>query len=252
MDNLGDGANYAFFNDVTYVLPKVPTLYTALTTGPAANDVAVYGANTNAFILQKDQTIELILNNNDPGKHPFHLHGHAFQLVYRSAEEAGPYVGNATAEYAQTPMRRDTVLVKPDGHVVLRFKADNPGVWLFHCHIEWHVSSGLVATMIEAPLDLQSSLQLPADHMAACKAAGTPTAGNAAGNTVDFYNLEGENTSVAPLPAGFTARGIVALVFSCLAAFMGLGFIVWYGVAPLGESEMAAAQSRIAQAGSTS
>jgi len=106
--------------------------------------------------------------------------------------------------------------------------------------------------MIEAPLSLQDSLQLPADHMAACKAAGTPTQGNAAGNAVDFYDLEGENTSVAPLPAGFTARGVVALVFSCVAAFMGLGFIVWYGVAPLGESEMAAAQSRISQAGMTS
>ena len=32
MENLGDGANYAAFNGITYVRPKVPTLFTALTT----------------------------------------------------------------------------------------------------------------------------------------------------------------------------------------------------------------------------
>ena len=76
-------------------------------------------------------------------------------------------------------------MVRPDGHYVIRFRSDNPGVrflpalavsptssiqyaaqlkltrdltpqvWLFHCHIEWHVDSGLIATIIEAPLELQ-------------------------------------------------------------------------------------------------
>lgn len=125
----------AFFNDVTYVEPKVPTLYTVLSTGNNATDPRIYGGNTNSFILEKDEVVEIILNNNDPGKHPFHLHGHAFQAVVRSEEEAGAYVSNET--FPQTPMRRDTILVRPNGNIVLRFKADNPGVWLFHCHIEW-------------------------------------------------------------------------------------------------------------------
>ena len=75
MDNLGDGANYAFFNDVSYVEPKVPTLYSVLTTGGAASNPLVYGSNTNAFVLEKDQVVEIVLNNDDAGKHPFHLHG---------------------------------------------------------------------------------------------------------------------------------------------------------------------------------
>jgi iron transport multicopper oxidase len=54
--------------------------------------------------------------------------------------------------------------------------------------------------------------------------------GNAAGNTLDLADLKGENTDAGRLPAGFEARGIVALVFSVLAAFMGLGVIVWYGL----------------------
>ena len=68
-------------------------------------------------------------------RHPFHLHGHAFQVVSRSEEEAGTYIDGG--DMPATPMRRDTVLVRPNGNLALRFKADNPGVWLFHCHIEW-------------------------------------------------------------------------------------------------------------------
>lgn len=82
--------------------------------------------------------------------------------------------------------------------------------------------------MIEAPLDLQASnLTIPQDHLAACAAQSIPTAGNAAGNTVDVFDLTGENLPPSPLPDGFTARGIVALVFSVVSAFLGLAVISW-------------------------
>ncbi|KAI9893282.1 MAG: hypothetical protein M1814_000411 [Vezdaea aestivalis] len=126
MDNLGDGANYAFFNDITFVQPKVPTLYTVLTTGETAMNPKVYGANTQAIILKKNEVVEIVLNNDDPGKHPFHLHGHEFQVVVRSDEEAGFYNGSGSVELPVTPMRRDTVMVRPQGNLVLRFRADNP------------------------------------------------------------------------------------------------------------------------------
>lgn len=29
------------------------------------------------------------------------------------------------------------------GYAVLRLRADNPGVWLFHCHILWHLATGM-------------------------------------------------------------------------------------------------------------
>lgn len=85
-----------------------------------------------------------------------------------------------------------------------------------------------MATMIEAPLELQKTLTIPQNHFDVCKAAGVPTTGNAAGNTEDLLDLSGENKSPAPLPAGFTARGIVALVFSCVSAFLGMAVISWY------------------------
>ena len=60
-----------------------------------------------------------------------------------------------------------------------------------------------------------------------------PTQGNAAGNTGDLLDLKGERAFPGPIPAGFQAKGIVALVFSCVAAFVGMGVIGWYGMAPI-------------------
>lgn len=94
-------------------------------------------------------------------------------------------------------------------------------------HIDWHMQQGLAATFIEAPLEMQKTLSVPDDHYAACKAAGVPYAGNAAANTKDVLNLSGQNKPAGPVPAGFTARGIVALVFSFIAAFVGLAAITW-------------------------
>ncbi|KAI9672072.1 MAG: hypothetical protein M1831_001885 [Alyxoria varia] len=247
MNNLGDGANYAFFNDITYTAPRVPSLYTALSTGEMASNPEIYGVNTNSFVLAHKQVVEIILNNDDPGKHPFHLHGHAFQVIARSAEEAGPYVHNET--FPQKPMRRDTVLVRPNGNFVIRFRSDNPGVWLFHCHIEWHVVSGLTVNFVEAPLELQKQLTVPDNHYQACREAETAYKGNAAGNTENLLDLNGNNLPPDPLPEGFTARGIVALVFSVISAFLGVAVIAWYGTAPLGKSGVAAAEKRIREAG---
>jgi iron transport multicopper oxidase len=114
----------AFFNDISYVQQKVPTLYTALTAGANATSPEVYGTNSNPFILQHNDVIEIVLNNFDPGRHPFHLHGHDFQAVVRSGEDAGSYAHNET--FPKVPMRRDVFMVRPNGNIVLRFRADNP------------------------------------------------------------------------------------------------------------------------------
>ncbi|KAH6656212.1 Cupredoxin [Truncatella angustata] len=234
MDNLGNGANYAFFNNITYTAPKVPTLYTALTTGDEATNPAVYGGYTNSFVLEQGQIVQIIVNNLDSGRHPFHLHGHAFQALYRSVDEAGTFEdSNVTeADYPAIPMRRDTLVLYPDGNIVIRFQANNPGIWLFHCHIEWHVSSGLIATFVEAPLELQKTLVIPEEHYDTCKTGGIPTAGNAAANTVNVLDLSGQNSAPDPLPEGFTTRGKVALAFSCLSGILGVLVVAWYGLAP--------------------
>ncbi|EHK48959.1 uncharacterized protein TrAtP1_000467 [Trichoderma atroviride] len=232
MDNLRDGKNYAFFDNITYTPPKVPTLYTALSTGDLANNPAVYGEFTRSFVLQKGEIVQIVVNNLDSGRHPVHLHGHAFQAIHRSEEEAGTFADENLSEsdFISVPMRRDTLVMWPNGNIVMRFKADNPGIWLFHCHLEWHVASGLLATFVEAPLDIQKQLTIPDDHLSVCDASKTLTKGNAAGNTVDFLDLSGQNKPPGTIPSGFTPRGIVALVFSCITGILGVIVVAWYGL----------------------
>jgi hypothetical protein len=43
-------------------------LYTVLSTGPNATDPVIYGSNTNAFVLAQNEVVEIVLNNDDPGK----------------------------------------------------------------------------------------------------------------------------------------------------------------------------------------
>lgn len=245
MDNLGDGVNYAFFNNITYTKPKLPPLMTALSAGENATNELVYGTNTHTYVLQDNDVIDIVLNNGDTGRHPFHLHGHVFQLIARGSavdDDDDPVTfadEEDNVEFPEYPMMRDTVYVEPQSYMVIRFKADNPGVWFFHCHIDWHLLQGLALVFVESPLQIQADSRqaLQEDVKKHCEMLDMPYKGNAAGNSKDYLDLTGQNVQVAPLPAGFTARGIVALVFSCIAGFLGIAMIAIYGMADIPDVE---------------
>lgn len=66
----------------------------------------------------------------------------------------------------------------------------NPGIWLLHCHIEWHIEAGLVMTFVEDPIELQAQgLVISQGMLDACSAQGIPTIGNAGGDSVNWLNL---------------------------------------------------------------
>lgn len=178
----------ACFNGQAYVPQLVPSLYTAATTGQDNSDPVVYGG-ANAYIAPSGHVIDIVINNLDTAIHPFHLHGHQFQVLERPAAGAGTFSGS-TGKFAAHPATKDTVSVNGNSYAVLRFRADNPGVWLFHCHIEWHVEMGLTATIVEAPEKLRGR-KFPGDHIEICKIQGLPVEGNAAGNTVNYTDTEG-------------------------------------------------------------
>ncbi len=81
-------------------------------------------------------------------------------------------------------MRRDTIDVPAGGSATLRIIADNPGAWFMHCHIEWHLESGLAIQLIEAPLVAQerSEGRVPSIMAEHCNAVGMRHTGNAAGH----------------------------------------------------------------------
>lgn len=142
-------------NDITFVNQTVLTLFSALywarKSGTVANDPRVYGRYSNLLVLQRGEVIEVVINNHDPGDHPFHLHGHNFQVLFRSSRGGGDFVYNATiteSSFTINPMRRDVINVPSKGSVLLRFEADNPGIWMFHCHLEWQVHDQARAMLI--------------------------------------------------------------------------------------------------------
>ena len=246
MEELANGLPYALLNNISYTMPKVPVIYTVLSAGDLVTNSQVYGEYTNPFILNHNDIIEVVLNNNDSGSHPFHLHGHNFQVIeryptygdsfysYADLSSPVPYNPNNHTAFPIYPARRDTFVLPPQGHFVIRFVADNPGVWLFHCHIDWHLSQGLASVFIEAPKLLQQRLTVPEDHYASCRAAGVQYTGNAAGNTDDFLDLSGVPSQPAVIPyGGFTARGIVAVVFAVLSAIMGIASLTVYGLSDI-------------------
>ncbi len=238
MDNLINGVNYAFFNNLTYVAPKVPTLTTVMTSGELADQATIYGSNTNTFVLNPNEVIDIVINNKDAGTHPFHLHGHVFQLIERSDEEE-PVIFDPSnhKERPQVPLKRDTVFVNGDGYAVLRFRADNPGVWFFHCHIDWHMIQGLALTIVESPLEIQKQNKLTDNYNKVCEDSKIATSGNAAGNSKEFLDLRGENVQPAIIRGVFTLKGYIAITIATLFGLAGITSIAIYGFSSLDPEE---------------
>ncbi|PIA15088.1 hypothetical protein COEREDRAFT_82292 [Coemansia reversa NRRL 1564] len=179
-------------NNITYAEPHIPTLYSALSLGSLAVDKDLYGIQSNTIVLKHNESIELVVYNPIRIPHPMHLHGHVFQLI-----EYGPVdprmvlsenregFSNQTAPIVRAseyPMERDTVVIPTMQYVKLRFRADNPGVWLFHCHMDIHFGMGMAMTFVEAPDVLQDTMVIPDSMTQMCVEQGIPTTGNAAGN----------------------------------------------------------------------
>ncbi|KAF9183243.1 hypothetical protein BGZ51_004165 [Haplosporangium sp. Z 767] len=137
-----------YMNDITYSGDAWrPTIMQNL------NESVIYEVDQHVMKIEKPGAIVQIIFQNSGGEHPFHLHGHVFQVV---AQGEGVYVEGKTPINAVNPLRRDTATVPRHGFTVVRFKADNPGVWALHCHIEWHVTTGLVMQFVELPNELRA------------------------------------------------------------------------------------------------
>jgi len=86
------------------------------------------------FILREGRRYRLVLRNRTDDAHPMHLHRHLFELI--------EIYGKATAG-----IMKDTVVVPKFGRAVVEFVADQPGLTLFHCHIQQHMDYGFKALL---------------------------------------------------------------------------------------------------------
>ncbi|CAL5189716.1 unnamed protein product [Lathyrus oleraceus] len=96
--------------------------------------------------------------------HPMHVHGHHFFVVGSGFGNFNPRTDPARFNLVDPPVR-NTIGTPPGGWVAIRFKADNPGIWFLHCHIDSHLSWGLAtALLVENGVGpLQSVIPPPPD-----------------------------------------------------------------------------------------
>jgi FtsP/CotA-like multicopper oxidase with cupredoxin domain len=87
--------------------------------------------------LHRDEPVRFVLSNPTGMDHPFHLHGHWFHVL-----------GRRGALNETDPPRKDNVNIPAHEDLVIQWVATNPGRWFFHCHIEWHLATGM-ARMID-------------------------------------------------------------------------------------------------------
>jgi FtsP/CotA-like multicopper oxidase with cupredoxin domain len=123
-----------------------------------------YPRSENLIFTNEDDGVWTywVIQNTSPLPHPMHLHGHDFLVL---GHGSGTFTtADADSLNFANPTRRDVTMLPANGYLILAFLADNPGNWLFHCHIAWHVSGGLAADFMERP-DEQAAL-ISADDLA--------------------------------------------------------------------------------------
>ncbi|KAL3718490.1 hypothetical protein ACJRO7_003598 [Eucalyptus globulus] len=121
-------------------------------TRPPANLNSTIG--NRVYQLRLNSTVDVVLQNanamkeNNSEIHPWHLHGHDFWVL-------GYGEGRFAAAEAEKhfnlddPPSKNTAAVYPYGWTAVRFVADNPGVWAFHCHVESHLHMGMGSVFAE-------------------------------------------------------------------------------------------------------
>ncbi|KAI3926878.1 hypothetical protein MKX01_032793 [Papaver californicum] len=161
-------------NNVSLVLPSTPYLgslkhnlkgafdnISPPETFSSNYDIRIPPVNPNStqssavYTIEFNTTVDVILQNtnalaaNVSEIHPWHLHGHDFWVLgygegKYSEEKHGKQLN------LKNPPLRNTVVSFPYGWTAIRFVADNPGVWAFHCHIEPHLHMGMGVIFAEA------------------------------------------------------------------------------------------------------
>ncbi|KIV81089.1 hypothetical protein PV11_08539 [Exophiala sideris] len=117
--------------------------------------------NANAWSYWVIQAVATIA---PPQPHPIHLHGHDFYVL---GADSGIYNDSQTLNYVNPP-RRDVAMLPAGGYLVIAFITDNPGAWLMHCHIAFHIGLGLGAQFLEEPDYIRSTLPIGQDWQQEC------------------------------------------------------------------------------------
>ncbi|MFD6941116.1 multicopper oxidase family protein [Streptomyces goshikiensis] len=81
--------------------------------------------------VKAGERVRIEFANSTPMWHPLHLHGHTFAL----------------GTGGQGGARKDTTIILPGQRLTVEFDADNPGLWMAHCHNVYHSESGMMTVL---------------------------------------------------------------------------------------------------------
>jgi len=89
------------------------------------------------FEVAKGDLVRIDLNNDSSSVHPMHLHGHHLTVLSRNGKPVSPW-------------STDTLLMLPHERYSVAFRANNPGLWMLHCHNLGHAANGLTMHLMYA------------------------------------------------------------------------------------------------------
>ncbi|MGN6398605.1 MAG: multicopper oxidase domain-containing protein [Mucilaginibacter sp.] len=85
-------------------------------------------SESDKILIKQGENVRIVLYNNTMMRHPMHLHGHFFRVL------------NGQGEYS--PLK-NTLDIMPMERDTIEFRATESGDWFFHCHILYHMMSGM-------------------------------------------------------------------------------------------------------------
>ncbi len=89
------------------------------------------------YVVKQGQLVHFHIVNKSEEFHTIHLHGHTFTVV---AHQGHPIQGS--------PIHLDSLPVGPYDDWDIAFLADNPGLWMIHCHVLVHAAFGMSAMLV--------------------------------------------------------------------------------------------------------
>lgn len=130
---------------------------------------------TKVKIFDYDEEVEIVFQGTNvfdaSEDHPMHLHGYTFYVVgsgYGNFDNVTDPEGYNLVD----PPKMNTVPLPKKGWVALRFKASNPGVWLWHCHLDRHLSWGMdTVFIVKNGGTRETSIREPPPYMPPCSSS---------------------------------------------------------------------------------
>ncbi|XP_031475696.1 laccase-14-like isoform X1 [Nymphaea colorata] len=168
-------AYYQHFQGVyTTDFPSYPPYLYNFTDDDLPDSLRYPEIGTRVKVLNYNETVEIVYQGTavlQAINHPMHLHGYDFYVVGRGLGNFDPDKDPLNYNLVDPP-RENTVGVPYGGWAALRFRANNPGVWLLHCHFERHFTWGMATVFIvkNGPTN-ETSMLPPPPYMPKCSDA---------------------------------------------------------------------------------